>query len=123
MKVLIVDDSIFIRKFVEKYIKESFPDAYLFFGESGEQGYDVYKVERPDVIITDLLMPGMGGKAFLQLVRQSDNDVKIVVLSADIQKIVKDEVEQMNILEFFNKPLNTEKLQRMISILKEVSNA
>lgn len=123
MKVLIVDDSIFIRKFVEKYIKESFPEANLFFAESGEQGYDVYKLEKPDVIITDLLMPGMGGKAFLELVRQSDNEVKMIVLSADIQKIVRDEIEQMNVMEFFNKPLNPNKIVRMISILKEVSNA
>ena len=48
---------------------------------------------------------------------------KIIVLSADVQKIIKAELKDLGVLAFINKPLNPETTAQMISIIKEHCHA
>jgi len=109
MKILIVDDSVFAQRYTEKQILGKCPDAELIFASSGEEGYRQYKEQKPDYVITDLLMPGIGGQRMISMIREYDADSKIIVLSSDIQRAVKQEVEQLGIIMFLNKPLDEEK--------------
>lgn len=118
MSILIVDDSNFVRQFIKKYLLEIVPDAQLYFAGSGEEGYQVYLDEKPDMIITDLLMPGMGGQAFVQAVRETDSATKIVVLSADIQKTVKEEIKSLQVSAFLNKPITRENILAISDIIR-----
>ena len=110
MNILVVDDSIFVRQFMKKYLLEIKKDLEINFAASGEEGFGVYLDKKPSLIITDLLMPGMGGEAFIKAVREIDHETKIVVLSADIQKIVRDEIKSLGISAFLNKPINRENI-------------
>jgi len=48
----------------------------------------------------------------------------MIVISADVQKAVRDEVAELGVHHFINKPLNEEKLNQLICLInKEVSNA
>lgn len=60
MMILVVDDSIFVRQFMKKYLLEINPTVELDFAASGEEGYEIYNEKHPYIIITDLLMPGHG---------------------------------------------------------------
>jgi len=123
MKILIVDDSVFAQKFMEKTILASLPDEQIIAAPSGEDAYELFLSETPDVIVTDLLMPGMGGQMLIKMIRQTDGICKIIVVSADVQKSVQDEVMQMNITAFINKPLNAEKSEQLIRLLGDAKNA
>lgn len=117
MKLLIVDDSLFSQQFVKKEIVKLNIPLDLLFASSGEEGLSVYIKEKPDCIITDLLMPGIGGQAMIQKIRETDSECRIIVLSSDIQKAVRDEVEQLGISAFINKPINSEKLLMIADII------
>lgn len=119
MTILVVDDSIFVRQFMKKYLTEINPGVELNFAASGEEGFDVYSEKHPDLIITDLLMPGMGGQAFIEKVRKEDTKTRIVVLSADIQKTVKDEIGALKVSAFLNKPINRDSVQFISGLLEE----
>lgn len=111
MKILVVDDSIFVRQFVKKYLLELNPHVELNFAASGEEGYTVYQEKAPDLVITDLLMPGMGGQSFIEKIRENDAKTRIVVLSADIQQKVKEEISALKVTAFLNKPINRENIR------------
>jgi CheY-like chemotaxis protein len=118
MNVLIVDDSSFVRQFMKKYLLELKPNVEINFAASGEEGYQVYLEKRPSIVITDLLMPGMGGKAFVEALRKNDNKTKIIVLSADIQKSVKDEIIALGVSAFLNKPVTRENIVAIADLIE-----
>ncbi len=45
------------------------------------EALDLHKARPADMVITDLLMPGMGGNELIQRLRQSDPDLPIVVVT------------------------------------------
>jgi CheY-like chemotaxis protein len=86
---------------------------------NGLEGYNLYRSEKPDLIVMDLLMPEMNGWELLKLIREKDLDIKIIVLSADVQKATRDEIEKFGITAFIPKPFNKEKTERLINLVKE----
>lgn len=117
MRILIVDDSSFAQHFTRKMIAEALPDAELFFANNGEQGYDMFLKHRPDYIITDLLMPVMGGKEMIRLILEKDKFSNIIVLSSDIQRLIKEELSRMGVMHFINKPLTDENGEFLITLM------
>ncbi len=117
MKILIVDDSVFSQKSMQKIVREKYPNADIIFASSGEDGYHLFSQHNPDYIITDLLMPGIGGITMIKMIRKLDEKSKIIVISSDIQKAVKSEMSQLDI-PFINKPLHDEKLHCLYSALE-----
>jgi len=118
MKILVVDDSSFVRQCVRKYLLEQDTSNEIILADSGEEGFKFYQDTSPDLIITDLLMPGMGGEAFVKKVREIDKTTEIIVLTADVQKAVREEIESLQISAFLNKPLNKEMIFKTLSEMK-----
>lgn len=119
MLILVVDDSIFVRQFMKKYLLEINPNIELDFAASGEEAYEIFCEKKPYLVITDLLMPGMGGQALIEKIRQNDTKTKIVVLSADIQKSVKDEITALRVTAFLNKPINKDSVKFISGLIEE----
>lgn len=123
MKILVIDDSLYVLKVIGKVLKENFPEADIITACDGEQGYLMYEKMKPDLMLTDLLMPGMSGQMLLSRVREKDKEVKIIVISADVQIATKLEVCKFDISGFINKPINDEKVVMLVKLIKEISNA
>lgn len=119
MKILVVDDSNFVRSLVVKTLQTNIPDSEIKTANNGISGYNLYRTEKPQLIVMDLLMPEMNGMELLQLIRQTDQSVKIIVFSADIQKATRDEIEKFGITSFIHKPFNKEKADQLINTVKE----
>ncbi|WP_339242712.1 response regulator [Paenibacillus sp. FSL R5-0517] len=123
MKVLIVEDSIFVQKLVRKLIMDHTTDCEIQIASNGEQGYNLYQTFKPDLIITDLLMPGLNGQEMLRMIREIDRDVHIIILSADIQKATREEVESLGISGFLNKPLTVDKANTLVELIRVTNHA
>lgn len=109
VKILIVDDSNFSQKVISRLLKNFLHDADMYFASDGQEGLDSYKSIKPDYVFADLLMPALDGKSMVKLIKEYDEKANIFVISADVQKSVREEIEQYNIIEFINKPFNDEK--------------
>lgn len=116
MKILIVDDSVFAQQYTKNMVRK-YIDAEFLFAASGEIGYHMFMSEKPDIIISDLLMPGIGGQGMIEKIRKVDKECKIIVVSSDIQKAVKEEIAQLGVLGFINKPLNDEGALKLIDAI------
>ncbi|MCK8826061.1 response regulator [Fuchsiella alkaliacetigena] len=119
MKVLIVEDSMLYRKTIVKYLKEHLSEVEFILAEDGQEGYELYKAENPDFILLDLLIPELSGQELLAKIRAEDQQIKVVVISADVQKIVQEEVKKLGITKFINKPFTEEKAFKLAKMMKD----
>ncbi len=114
LKILIVDDSKFAQLSASNVLKSIKSDLEIHCANDGRKGFDAYQLLKPDVTIVDLLMPDINGKRLVEMIKQYDKMAKIFVVSADIQKSVKEELESLGIIKFFNKPISEEKAKELL---------
>lgn len=121
LKILVVEDSLVSQQAVKKFLSDHIPNANFLFAGDGKEGLRLYQKERPDLIILDLLMPLMDGHEVLKEIRQKDQETKIVVITANIQSMVKKEIQDEGVLAFINKPLTREKAKDLALLLQDPS--
>ncbi|MEC0231846.1 response regulator [Paenibacillus alba] len=82
MKIMIVDDEEKIRLGLSKLIVKASP-AYEIVGAcaSGAECLEALRVHKPDLVITDIKMPGMSGLELAKMINQLYTDIKCVILS------------------------------------------
>ena len=82
-RVLIVDDQPVIRQGLTAILEKE--SNIEIIGEAKDGETAILKVEalKPDVVLMDILMPGIGGVEATKIIRQRFSDVKILVLSMD----------------------------------------
>lgn len=122
MKILVVDDSVFTQKVTAGILKKNLDSPVFYFASDGQEGLEKYKEIRPDYVFVDLLMPVMDGQTLISLILEFDRQARIVVVSADIQKNVREEVEKLKVMTFISKPLNDEKAKEICRLIKEQSH-
>ena len=88
--VLIVDDEVTIRDMLEQMLE--FAEYQTCTASSGSEGLQKLQDREPDLVISDVLMPGMDGHEFCQRIRQI-SDVPIMMLSG--QANLEDEQEKV----------------------------
>ena len=117
-KVLIVDDSALSRRILRRILEEAGHD--VFEAEDGMVALEKYFLEKPDLVLLDLIMKGMVGVEVLQKIRQMDDSARIVVASADIQNSTKVITEKAGAMGFLTKPFNeAQVISAVDSALKE----
>lgn len=118
MRILILDDSLYVLKMIVKQLKLYLPEAEIETAANGKDGLDLYYTFRPDYLITDLLMPEIYGQDLIKEIRKEDKITRIIVISADVQISTKLEVSEYDIMQFINKPINEEKVKQIVGLVK-----
>jgi CheY-like chemotaxis protein len=85
--------------------------------EDGEKGLQMLETAKPDLIITDLLMPVLDGVSLLRGLNEKNCPVPTVVVSADIQESTKKECLRLGARAFLNKPITSADLEAMVNHL------
>ncbi len=116
MKFCVVDDSSFQRNQLQKMIEGLGHEVESM--KNGLEALEVLKDKTFDCIITDLLMPGLDGLGLTKEIRNRNIVTPIVILSADIQQVVKNECLQNGANAFLNKPANEEKLRSVFELVQ-----
>ena len=115
-RILIVDDSALSRRTLRQILE---PAGYeIVEAEDGLVALERYFLDKPDVVLLDLVMKGMYGLEVLTKLRELDGEAKVVVVSADIQTSSKELVEQAGAKAFVHKPFDkAEILKALTSVL------
>jgi DNA-binding response OmpR family regulator len=79
MKILVIDDDPFVRYSVSNVLRTGGHD--VLEAADGERGLVVFRNERPDLVITDLMMPEKDGVATIVSLRQVCRKTKIMAFS------------------------------------------
>jgi len=105
-KVLIVDDSGLARRTTRRVLEAA--GYHVIEAEDGLTALEHYFVDKPDVVLLDLVMRGMYGLDVLTKLREMNTDAKVIVISADIQTTSREMVEKAGAAGFLNKPAKPE---------------
>jgi len=106
--VYIIDDAVAIQDtLVEVLESEGFETKA--FG-SAEQALETMQKEDPDLILLDLILPGMGGLDFLETVKQDNHKIPIVIITShsDVNSAVK--AMKLGAHDYITKPFNLDEL-------------
>jgi two-component system, chemotaxis family, chemotaxis protein CheY len=117
-KILVVDDSAMSRRILRRILETAGHDVTE--AEDGMIAIEKYFLDKPDVMLLDLIMKGMFGLEVLQKVRQMDQKARVIVASADIQKSTLEMTRAEGAAGFVTKPfIENEIIAAIDSALKE----
>jgi two-component system chemotaxis response regulator CheY len=106
--VLIVDDSALARRSTRRVLESG--GYRVTEAEDGLTALERYYVDKPDVVVLDLVMKGMYGLDVLSKLREMNPEVRVVVISADIQTTSRDLVTAAGAVGFLNKPAKADEV-------------
>lgn len=82
IKVLIAEDEMLVRVGLKNAIEWSqFGMTVIADVPNGQEAWEVYKREAPDIVITDIKMPVMDGMELVARIRETDQTTKVIILT------------------------------------------
>jgi two-component system chemotaxis response regulator CheY len=107
-KILIVDDSALSRRTLRRILESA--GYEVVEADDGMTALELYFLEKPSLVLLDLVMKGMYGLDVLVKLREMDPKALVVVASADIQSSTRKLVDEAGALAFINKPFVSEQV-------------
>ena len=102
IRVLLVDDSAMARRSTRRILESAGCDVVE--ADDGLAALERFAIDKPDVVLLDLVMKGMYGLDVLAKLLELDPAVRVIVMSADVQTSSRDLVRQAGAAGFINKP-------------------
>ncbi|MFO7752518.1 MAG: response regulator [Desulfobacteraceae bacterium] len=107
-KILLIDDEEANVRLLAMSLKS---DGYeVSMAYSGEQGLELFREQAPDIVITDIKMPGMDGLEVLKKVKEISPETEVIIITGhgDIDSTIT--ALQYGASDFINKPVRDEAL-------------
>lgn len=113
LKVLITDDSMFMRNMLKKLITEAGAEIA---GEAGDGNEAISKYEslHPDLVFMDIMMPNMNGIDALKGIIAKNKNAKIIMCTSVGQEQVVNEAVEAGASDFILKPFTKEDVETII---------
>ncbi|KGF07310.1 DNA-binding response OmpR family regulator [Ezakiella coagulans] len=119
LKILVVEDETAIRRFIKINLERQGFDVVDV--ESGEEGLDAFLDFHPDIALLDVMLPGISGLDVAKRIRELDNNVGIIMLTAKSQDVDKILGLESGADDYMTKPFNpTELILRIKSLARRV---
>ena len=111
---IIVDDHIETLESMKEYLEIEF--AKVYSATNAKDALSIILEERPDIIFTDVKMPGEDGFTLIEKIASYSLNIPAVIISAydDKENLLK--AIKLDIVDYIVKPLNSKKLQDTINI-------
>jgi CheY-like chemotaxis protein len=115
MKVLVVDDNLFLASIIQEILEGEGCDVMT--AKDGNDGYSVYLLFEPDLIITDIQMPGKNGLEMMECIRTHNPMIQTIYMSGDISSFRASllEEEKKYPVSIFEKPFSLARLTQFVS--------
>jgi len=112
--ILFVEDEKEIRENYVNYLKMFYEKVYE--AENGEDGYEIYKKHKPNILILDINLPKVSGLDMLKMVREHDHNVKVIMLTAysSVDYLLK--ASELKLTKYLVKPIQRDELDNALSL-------
>jgi DNA-binding NtrC family response regulator len=112
--LLYVEDEPHSREVFSEIIRIRYPDLRLLVAGNGQAGLELFKLNQPDIVITDINMPVMNGIAMAAEIKAISPKTEIIVLTAYSDTHYLLQAIEIGISDFILKPIN---IEQVITIL------
>ena len=110
-KIMVVDDEPSLLELVPAILKKEGYD--IMTASSGQECLDKLKIAKPDLILMDMMMPGMSGREATERIRANPKtkDIKVVFLTvARFSEVGKETLSSMKVADYITKPFDNRDL-------------
>jgi PAS domain S-box-containing protein len=113
LSLLYVEDDDNTREELEFFLKSKVKELYV--AKNGQEGFDSFQKYKPDLIITDIQMPIINGIKMIKLIKEIDQTIPIIIVTAfnDVDYLF--EAIKLNLTNYLTKPLNLFSLSETLS--------
>jgi CheY-like chemotaxis protein len=122
-KILIVDDEKSLRELVKESL-EKLEDkgVELIVAENGEEAIEFVKAEKPELIILDVMLPGMNGFEVCNIVKNKlgMKDTYVLILTASMVGINKENYEDVGADILMTKPFDPDEIIKVAAKILEI---
>lgn len=120
MKAVVVEDEILIREGLCKLLHKMFPEIEIVgVAGNGQEGILCIEKSNPDLIITDIKMPGMDGLEMLSHVQEAGRFPKVIILTAYSEFAYAQQAVKLGACDYIIKPVV---VQEFVQTIRKVQN-
>jgi anti-anti-sigma factor len=112
-KVLVIDDEKTTLSMFQMFLK-----AYgytVLTAENGEKGLEVFDQEKPDLVITDIKMPGMDGMQVLKTIKEESPGTEVIIVTGYGDTDLTVQAMKLNATDFLHKPIGKDALRQALN--------
>jgi YesN/AraC family two-component response regulator len=116
VKILVIDDE---KPTLSMF--RIFLDAYgytVYTAENGTEGIAIFQKERPEIVLTDIKMPGIDGLAVLQQIMEIEPNTAVIVITGHGDTALAKQAVNLDAVDFINKPIKKEALDAALAKAK-----
>ncbi|MHB2155807.1 GGDEF domain-containing response regulator [Calditrichota bacterium GD2] len=122
-KILIIEDHKDMLLILTRFLEED--DFQVFGSENAEKGLELMEQEKPDLILLDLMLPGMSGLEALKIIKNSNNSedyTPVIIISA--KSGTEDIITGLDLGadDYLTKPFNLDELKARIDTALRIKN-
>lgn len=116
-KILVIDDSETVLKTIKTFLEIEGYEVVV--AHSGAEGFKLAKDEKPDLILTDFVMPNLNGFHLAKLLKADDDtkDIPVILISSKGEKVGDKFKELTGIVDYLVKPFSTKQLKEKLDEL------
>jgi two-component system chemotaxis response regulator CheY len=114
--IMVVDDSPFASKQIKDIVEDNGYEV-IGYAKNGEEGIELYKELKPDIVILDIIMPGIDGLETAEIIMKQDPNVKIMMLSSLCDSGTLEEVRNIGVKYLIPKPLEADVLLATLELV------
>lgn len=122
-KILVADDEKYDRDAIINILKNDFNEDFdVFQAKNGREAIEIAEIEKPDIIIMDIKMPGIDGLKAIAEIKKFHQNAYFIILSAYDYFDFALEAMKLNVKDYILKPFSKkeliEKIQKGIEFIK-----
>ena len=99
-----------------------FLDAYVYsvyMAENGAEGLEIFRKEKPRIVLTDIKMRGVGGLAVLQQIKEIAPQTVVIVITGHGDAALAEQAAALDAVDFIHKPIKKEALDAALEKANE----
>jgi len=113
-RILVIDDN---RDVVDILVTFLRGEGYGMLGAlTSDEGLKLVSVSRPDLVLLDILMPGMNGIEVIKRIRSINPTTKVIIVTGNADFRLAREALELGAVAYVDKPFDLADLKRMVAL-------
>jgi len=118
--ILLIEDDLTYAKFLTRFLQKE--EHEVAHAATGEDGLALFEKSSPDVVLLDMMLPGMDGLETLQQLKKVDESVAVIVVTAHGSISSAVEAMRLGAMDYITKPVDPDALSAKLDQAKQLLN-
>jgi len=114
VKIVVVDDEFVLTHFLAEFFRKRQHQVFEF--TDPVKALPVIIKEQPEIILLDIVMPGMSGLELLREIRAKSKNSRVLILSVNATEENKKIAKELGAVSFIGKPFTTMDLEKEVML-------